>query len=192
MENEVINFLSRYINLSREEAETILELNIYRSFEKDAVLLREGEIATQCYLVLKGCVRSYYIVDGEERITEFYTEHQPITPVSYTRQAPSEYYLSCVEDCILSIGSPETTEILLKEIPRMEAVTRTIMNELLASSRMLFDNYRNLSPEQRLLELLKTRPDLNNRVPQYMLASYLGIKPESLSRIRKRIKENKC
>ncbi len=191
MEHEVIAFLSQYTALSAGEVETILQLNLIRTYKKGTVLVREGEVASHCYLVLKGCVRSYYLLDGEERITEFYTENQPITPVSYTRKTPSDYYLSCVEDCVLTVSTPQATETLLKKLPKLEAISRMVMGDLLADSQVASDNFRKLSPEGRLRELLQKRPDLCNRVPQYMLASYLGIQPESLSRIRRRIKDHK-
>ncbi|MBT31402.1 MAG: cyclic nucleotide-binding protein [Thalassobius sp.] len=191
MENAAIKFISQFITLSKEEEEILLKLNLVKEFKKGTILLREGEMAKNCYLVLKGCIRSYYLVDGEEKIAEFYTEHQPVTPVSYTTQNPSEYYLETLEDCILSLGTPASTEELIKQFPRIETVSLLISNQLLVNSQVSFDNYRNLSPEQRYFKLLETRPDLCNRVPQYMLASYLGIQPQSLSRIRRRIKENK-
>jgi hypothetical protein len=67
-----------------------------------------------------------------------------------------------------------------------------VVADLLADSQVSSDNFRKLSPEARLRELLQQRPGLCNRIPQYMLASYLGIQPESLSRIRRRIKDNPC
>ena len=192
MENEVISFLSKYTALSGEEVEIILALNLIRTYKKGTLLLQEGEVAGHCYLVLKGCVRSYYLLDGAERITEFYTENQPITPVSYTRKTPSAYYLSCVEDCVLSVSTPHATEVLLQKLPRLEAISRMVVADLLADSQVSSDNFRKLSPEARLRELLQQRPGLCNRIPQYMLASYLGMQPESLSRIRRRIKDNPC
>lgn len=190
MENQVIAFLSQYTALSAGEVETILALNLMRTYRKGTLLLREGEVAGHCYLVLKGCVRSYYLLDGEERITEFYTENQPVTPVSYTRKTPSAYYLSCVEDCVLWASTPHATEVLLQKVPKLEAISRMVMGDLLAGSQVSSDNFRKLSPEGRLRELMQQRPGLCNRIPQYMLASYLGIQPESLSRIRRRIRDN--
>jgi len=191
MEKRIIEFLSKYITLSKEEIEIISELNLIKKFNKGDALLKQGEVAEECYFILEGCVRSYHLLDGEEKTTEFYTENQPITPVSYTTRIPSEYYLSCVEDCIISLGSAKRSETLLKKVPKIEALIRTVTGELLADQQIKFDNYVNLSPEKRYLKLLETRPDLCQRVPQYQLASYLGIKPESLSRIRKRIKDKK-
>lgn len=187
METDLVDFLSRYIDLSEEEVQIIRKHNLIKEFKKNTILLKEGQVSAECYMVLKGCLRSYYLVDGEEKTTEFFVENQPVTPVSYIKKTPSEYYLSCLEDCVLSIGSPEKTSLFLNEFPKFASLIGTISNDLLADSQMLFDDFRNLPPEKRYLRLLEKRPDLINRVPQYHLASYLGIKPQSLSRIRKRI-----
>jgi len=122
---------------------------------------------------------------------EFYTENDPIAPVSYTTKEPSQYFISCVEPSVISTGTEERTQRFLQEFPRFVPIFVKIGDSLSAKKQVSLDEYKNLSPEDRYQKLLETRPDLVNRVPQYMIASYLGIKPESLSRIRKRIWENK-
>lgn len=189
MDTTLIDFLSKYIVLSEEEVQIIKKHNLIKEYKKNTILLSEGQVSKECYLVLKGCVRSYYLLDGEEKTNAFYTENEPITPISYTKKSPSEYYLSCLEDCILSIGTPEKTNHFLNEFPKFASLIATISNELLADNQVLFDDFKNLPPEKRYLKLLEKRPDLIKRVPQYHLASYLGIKPQSLSRIRKRISD---
>jgi len=187
MKNEIIEFLSNYIELTKEEIDIILKQSLIQSVKKGTILLSEGKIANECYFILKGCVSSYYLVEGEVKVTEFYTERQPIAPVSYTTKKPSEYYLECLEDCIISIGTPESNEELLRKLPRIAALGTTLMEEQLATQQMKYDDFIKLSPEQRYQNLQKKSPDLLNRVPQYLIASYLGVKPESLSRIRKRL-----
>lgn len=82
--------------------------------------------------------------------------------------------------------------MMFEKFPRFENLCLIFSEELLVKNQASFAEYRNSTPEQRYLNLLKTRPDLVQRVPLYQLASYLGIKPESLSRIRKRlIEQNK-
>ena len=187
MNNPIIEFLSNYIELSQEEIDIISEQNLIQSFKKGTILLSEGKIASECYFILNGCVSSYYLVDGEVKVTEFFTEQDPITPISYTTKKPSEYYLECLEDCIISIGTPERNAELLSKLPRLAALGSQFMEDQLANQRMKYDEFIKLSPEDRYQNLQKTSPDLLNRVPQYLIASYLGIKPESLSRIRKRL-----
>lgn len=182
---EIIKFIEGYIPLSEEEKSIIRDLNLIGAYNKDTIILHEGAFAKECYFVLKGCVRSYYIIDGEEKTTEFYTERQAITPISYVTKKPSEYYLSCLEDSVLSLGTKN--DLLVQMIPRLDTMIATFTSEMLMDKQVSLDNFKNFSPEERYKILIDTRPDLINRVPQYHLATYLGITPVSLSRLRKRI-----
>jgi CRP-like cAMP-binding protein len=187
MENDVIDFISGYISLSDEEISIISEQKLIKAYSKNAVLLSEGELAKECYFILKGCIRSYYLIDGEARSAEFYLENQTITPVSYIRNQPSEYYLSCLEDCIVAVGSVERNKKLIEKLPKLESLILQLNSELLVQSQIAFDSFKNLSPEMRYRRLLAARPELFSRVPLYHIATYLGITPVSLSRLRKRI-----
>lgn len=187
-EQEVFKFISGFATLSDAEVRAIIDMLDVRTYAKGVVLLREGQIANPCYFVLKGCLRQYYLVDGEEKTTHFYTEGQPVAPYEGTfRRMPSPYYLACVEDTILTVGGPEKEAELFRRYPRFQMICQLVTEEELAKSQEALASYILKSPEERYLHLLRTRPDLLDRVPQYQLASYLGIKPESLSRIRKRI-----
>lgn len=188
MIDQIIAFITSYVPLTEDEIQIIGELNIIESYKKNTILLSEGKHSNECYFVLKGCVRSYYLIDGEERTTEFYTEQQGITPISYVTKEPSEYYLACVEDCVLSLGTKN--DLLIEKIPKLKTLMLQMNTELLVQSQVSSDQFKNFNPETRYKKLLETRPDLVNRVPLYQLASYLGITPESLSRIRKRILNN--
>lgn len=184
---EIIKFIEGYIPLSEEERGIIRDLNLIQEYKKNTIILHEGAYAKECYFVLQGCVRSYYIIDGEEKTTEFYTEKQAITPVSYVTKQPSEYYLSCLEDCVLSLGTKNET--LINMIPRLHTLIAKFNGEMLIDKQLSLDSFKNLSSEARYKKLVETRPDLVNRVPQYHLATYLGITPVSLSRMRKRMSE---
>ena len=82
MENILFDFISKYILLSDEEKQAIIDLDIFSVVQKDTILLKEGQIADKSYFVLKGCLRIYYIVEGEEKTTAFYTELEGITPIA--------------------------------------------------------------------------------------------------------------
>ncbi|WP_299532800.1 Crp/Fnr family transcriptional regulator [Ulvibacterium sp.] len=187
MDDVIFDFLSKYIDLTQEEKDILSGQKFIKSFKKGTLLLQEGEMSHECFFILKGCIYSYYLVEGDIKVTEFFVEKQPITPIAYTTKKPSEYYLECLEDCILSIGSQERSAELLKRLPRLAALGPTLLEDELASQRMKYDNFIKLTPEKRYQHLQDQSPDLLNRIPQYLIASYLGIQPESLSRIRKRI-----
>lgn len=191
MQDILFNFISKYIKLTEDEKNALLSLNLFHSAKKGTVLLEQGQRTNYNYFVLKGCIRVYYMIDGEEKTTAFYTELEGVTPHCVITKTPSEYYIGCVEDSILLVSNDEMSVEVNSKFPKFDTMCRMLSEELLAKQRMDFDEFKTSSPEQRYLNLLQKRPDLIQRVPQHQLASYLGIKPQSLSRLRARISEKK-
>lgn len=189
MKNILFDFISKYVSLTDDEKNAIVSLDIFRSFKKGTALLKEGQNSKDGYFVLKGCIRTYYVIDGDEKTTAFYTEMEGLTPHCVINKAPSEYFISCVEDTILTVANPDMEVEIFSKFPKFETLCRILSEELLAKQQIDFDEFKTSSPEQRYLNLLQIRPDLVQRVPQHQLASYLGIKPQSLSRLRARIFE---
>lgn len=185
--DEIVKFITQYIPLTDEEIEIIHQQNLIRTYKKDTILLSEGDYAKDCFFIMKGLVRCYYVVDGEEKTTEFYAESQPITPISYIKKEPSEYYLSCLEDCVIALGSPERNKKLMEAIPKLSTMLLEMSSDMLMQRQSTFDDFKKLNPEMRYLKFMETRKDLYNRVPLQHLATYLGVTPVSLSRMRKRI-----
>jgi CRP-like cAMP-binding protein len=187
MEEEILKFIRSYIDLSEEEADIVRESSHIETFRKNDILLSEGEYARNYFFIIKGCVRTYYIIDGEEKTTEFYTENQSVIPVSIVSKQPSEYYIACLEDSTIAIGSEEKDLKLIEKIPKLKNLIMKSDTQVRIQNQVMFDNFKNKNPEMRYQFLLDTRPDLFNRVPLKQLATYLGITPVSLSRLRKRI-----
>jgi CRP-like cAMP-binding protein len=192
MENILFNFISKHIALSEEEKKTILSLDIFRTVKKGTVLLKEGQYSLEGYFVLKGCLRTYYLIDGEEKTTDFYTEMEGITPNCVLSKEASKYYISCAEDSIITISNPDMEAEIFEKFPKFETLCRILSEQLISKNQSSFDTFKTSTPEQRYLNLLQTRPDLVQRVPQHQLASYLGITPQSLSRMRSRLIEKKA
>lgn len=191
MENDIVAFVSRYMPLSNEEEKVLRELIPVQTYKKGTVLLKEGDVANECYFTIKGCVRLYYMVDGDERTTFFYTEDDAIASLnSYLNKVPANHYLSCVEDTTLAVLTYENETELYRRFPKFESLCRVSVEADFGKQQELLAAYITSSPEERYLSLLKTNPQLLQRVPQYHIASYLGVKPESLSRIRKRVSLN--
>lgn len=191
MENILFDFIAKYISITEEEKNAILSLDIFHSVKKGTTLLKEGQLSKESYFVLKGCIRTYYVLTGEEKTTAFYTEMEGLTPPCVINKTPSDYFVSCVEDSILLISNADMGEEINGKFPKFDTMCRILSEELLAKQQMNFDEFKTSSPEQRYLNLLQNRPDLVQRVPQHQLASYIGIKPQSLSRLRARIIEKK-
>jgi CRP-like cAMP-binding protein len=192
MQNKFVNYFSRISPLTKDEAEAISNSMQTKTFQKGEFLLKEGQISVSTFFILEGCVREYLLSDGEEKTTNFFTEEQwAISLNTFTPNNPSKHNWVCVEDTIVVEGDEKQAQELFKNFPRFETISRTIMEGAFAEQRDALNSYYTDSPEQRYLKLLNSRPDLFQRIPQYQLASYIGVKPESLSRIRKRLAEER-
>ncbi len=189
---EMKNSLAEYLQISEEGIEEIFSAIHFKSYKSGTVLVEPGEVFNDCCLILKGCVRQYHLQDGEEKTTFFFTEDQWFASYySTTQNKPVPYYLTFVEDTVLSMMSISSEYDLFKKYPEFESVCRTGIEEQLEKYQEMLVSFMSSSPIQRYMNVLENRPDLIQRVPQYQLASYLGITPESLSRIRKRISSPK-
>lgn len=188
MKDVLIQYMKRFSNLSEAELkELIIDIPI-ATFKKGTILLHQGEIPDKCYFVLQGCVRQYAVDEnGNENTYNFFTEEQSITIFNqHTSDQASQYALSCVEDCTLVVGDLAAEQESYDTHPVLEAMTRKMIQEDYGAMRDEFSAFISSTPEERYHTLMEKRPDLIDRVPQYQLASYLGITPESLSRIKKR------
>lgn len=190
MEQKLLNYFSRIMPLSQEEAEAIVETMTIKAYKKGSILLKEGQISAEAYFVLEGCVRQYYMVEGEEKTSNFFTEEQWVVSInSFSQIVPSNHYLECCIDSALVVGNREKEESLYRRFPKLETISRKVMEKVFAEQQEIMASYTTDTPEQRYVKLLKSRPDLFQKIPQYQIASYIGVKPESLSRIRKRISQ---
>lgn len=188
MNNKFVNYFSKISPLSEAEANAIEENMVVRHFKKGDFLLKEGQISIDTYFIIEGCIREFTNIDGEEKTTNFFTEEQWVISLNnFSSKTPSETNLVCVEDTTVSIGNEVQAQAMFKNFPRFETISRAIVEAEFAEQKKQLNSYITDSPEERYLKLLKSRPDIFQRVPQYHIASYLGVKPESLSRIRKRI-----
>lgn len=188
MSHILVQLLSQLTSLNEEEKQAVETAFPIRTFKKGTYLLKEGQVSKDAYYVISGCIREYELLDGEEKTTGFFTEDQSaINFQSLANQTPSRQNFICAEDTTVAILNAEKESELYRKYPRFESFCRAGMEQMMGSKQEQLADLIALKPEQRYLKLLEERPDLLNRIPQYQLASYLGIQPETLSRIRRRI-----
>ncbi|MEM7374731.1 MAG: Crp/Fnr family transcriptional regulator [Bacteroidota bacterium] len=191
MIDALINYCNKHFPLSREERDFLKQHIPVRRVGKQKNLLSEGEVSTEFFFLIEGCIRLFYEVDSEEKTAFFYTEGEFVSSYeSYTRQTPARHFLQTIEACTLAVISVELADQMLAEFPTFAHLARLAMEEELIIYQDILATFITLSPEQRYRNLLARKPELAQRVPQYLLASYLGVAPETLSRIRNRMRED--
>lgn len=174
--------------LSEDEVEAIDETMRWQEYGRGTILLKEAQISSDTYFVLEGIVRQYYLIDGVEKTSDFFSDEQWVISLNHINpNNPSPYYLECCTDCSLLIGNSQKGEGLFKKFPNLETISRKLMERVFTEQQEKIEAFTINTPILRYQNLLKSRPDLFQRIRQYQIASYIGVTPESLSRIRKRI-----
>jgi CRP-like cAMP-binding protein len=183
------NYLAKIPSLDDSERRLLAAEIPVRDVPKGSILLRAGEAPRSCYFVLRGCVRKYAIdEEGTETSVDFFTEEQAVLIFqSQAEGRPSEFFLSCLEDSLLMVGDLKALPSTFARHPKLAAITREMMEGDFVRTQESFAAFKAMSPEERYRRLIDARPELLGRIPHYMLASYIGVTPESMSRIRKRI-----
>lgn len=188
MEHKLIQYFSKITTLSAAEKAILIDSMVIQTFKKGTLIVKEGKDNENTFFVLEGLVRQSRLIDGEDITTNFYTEEQWIIALnSFSGQSLSQHSLTCMEDTAVVVGNEAKAITLFKQFPRFETISRQIMETAFLEQQNLTATYITDKPEQRYLKLLNTRPDILQRVPQYDIATYIGVKPESLSRIRKKL-----
>lgn len=192
MKEKLIAFLQNFDELSEDQIHELARLMTVVEIKKNEVIVREGQICNVCYFVLKGCLRQYILQDGIEKTIAIYTEEQAINFYANQKDTKkSESFLVSLEDSLLLTGNPDTDEAIYSKFPVLAEITRNMLEADLGQTQLTLAKFISSSPEERYLNLLNDRPELFQRVPLAVIASYLGMTPESLSRIRKRIHAKK-
>ncbi|HEX2532376.1 MAG TPA: Crp/Fnr family transcriptional regulator [Chitinophagaceae bacterium] len=149
------------------------------------VLLREGHVATHTYYLERGCVRIWFNHAGKDITLDFFLEGEGVSSIeSFRTGRPSDFYLESLEPCILYRIAKKDFEFMLGDAPAFRKRIEDLTFQTLFRYQQLFLSRIKNSPEERYRELLHTRPELLQRIPQHYIASYLGMTPVSLSRIR--------
>lgn len=183
----LLGLLARHVTLGASEQQVVREITRIERYPKGTLLLAQGGHAGECWLVVSGCVRVFRETRAESRTLALHTELHVVIPPTYGTEEPSPVGVECLEDVVASASTPEEERRAFAEHPAFESVCRILGEALRSHLQRSHLDAVTLTPEERYRELVARRPELLQRVPQYHLASLLGIQPETLSRIRRRI-----
>ncbi|WP_338791777.1 Crp/Fnr family transcriptional regulator [Bernardetia sp. MNP-M8] len=191
--NEIAKkYLLKFNRFSSDEIDLIIKNTSVETFKKGDILIQEGNICRKCYFVLKGCLRQFKVVDGVEKTTEFFLDGEPVVLYSsYLNGKPSEYTIQFIENSTLISGTREQELVMHNSNPSIEHLTHSLMFEDYKKAENYITLLNCFNAEKRYLMLMKSRPEILNRIPLIYISSYIGVTPESLSRIRKRILKNR-
>lgn len=185
-----MNYLHGKVALSDEDRVYITSLLQPTSYPKGAMLLRSGQISRAFYFNVNGFVRLFYLRGFEERTAYFYPKGVFVSAYeSFVHQKPSHINLQVTEDSTLIAVDLEASMKLLQYAPKFDAIARTVMEEELIAHQKMIASLLTLNAEERYSQLMQESPWIFNKVAQQHIASYIGVQPESLSRIKKRYLE---
>jgi len=187
-DQEKIRIFKLFTDFNDRELKVIMPYFEFKKFKKRNILLDIGKVSDEVFYLIKGCIRLYCEKDGEELSTYFFTESMFAGSYdSFLSRKPSKVAIETLEDCEVLVLSHKSQEKLYKVFPKMNEFIRKAIEQRFILLHDLFISYLLNSPEERYLMLLKNRPELLQRIPQHQIASYLGVTPVSLSRIRNRV-----
>ncbi|MFD2245050.1 Crp/Fnr family transcriptional regulator [Pontibacter ruber] len=185
----LLSSINEKVRLTETEMQVCKSFFTPKKLLKKQLLLQHQEVCHFIAFVVQGILRSYTVdAKGNEHVVQFALEGWWISDnYSFLTGEPSTYNIDALEDAeLLLLSRPAMDELLLK-VPAMERYFRILMqNSLVALQRRLVGSL-SYTAEEKYTNLIRTYPDIAQRVPQHQIASYLGIKPETLSRIRKQL-----
>ena len=185
----LIEYINRYVNLTQNEINLLLENTAHRKYLKGQYIVQQGDICRFESFIIKGCLKTFYVDnDGQEHVVLFAIENWWTADLgSFLTQKPADYNVQCIENTEVIQFSFEKMELLYQKIPKLERFFRIIIQKaFVASEKRIIRNF-SLPAKERYIEFKNAYPQIEQRVPQYLIASYLGITKEFLSKIRGQI-----
>ncbi|MCY1719004.1 Crp/Fnr family transcriptional regulator [Prolixibacteraceae bacterium Z1-6] len=187
-ENKLMYYFKKWSDISEDDETIILSAFETTSIKRKKDLLVTGDVCQYLYFITSGCLRSYYVDEkGVEHIYQIRMDNNWISDLeSFFSQRPSKYYIEALEDSQLLRISTERLEQLYTQVPKLERYFRILFQKAYINALERLNATMWESAVDRYNNMLKEHPDMFQRVPLVYIASYLGITPESLSRIRKK------
>lgn len=190
MTEQFFTYTDRFVKFTQADKKLLAAALTFKKVEVKTELVAYDKPSDELFFLLKGCVRKYYVKDGEQITTNIMTENNFIGAfTSLITGVKSNETIECLEPLEMLILRKEDLNRLYVEVPLMNEFIRKILEQTLIQFQKALTSFILDNPEERYEKLLSENPEILKRVPQHMLATYLGITATSLSRIRKRIFE---
>ncbi len=183
----ITKIIGQFVEVKEEDYEFYVKMLSVVHLKKNECWEPIGTIGKNMGFVNKGILRQYYTKDGEDFTEMFFSENEFFGNfISYLKNKPTELIIQALEPCEIVMITFDNLQKLYAHIPAAERFGRLIAEQKLIEMHDKTSAFLMQSPEERYAKLLESKPDIVQRVKQYYIAQYLGIRPESLSRIRKR------
>lgn len=180
------------VALSADEEEQIKNYLTPKKLRKRQYLLQDGDVCKTIAFVEKGLLRAYTADDTTEHVIQFALEGWTISDLySFLTGEPATYNIEALEDSELILINKSAHEELLQKQPKYETYIRLVVTNAYVALQRRLTSTISQTVEDRYLNFTQMYPDIVQRVPQHMIASYMGLTPETLSRVRKKITSRK-
>ncbi|MGC1204530.1 MAG: Crp/Fnr family transcriptional regulator [Flavobacteriaceae bacterium] len=186
MIDPLFNYINNYVSLTDEEIAYLQSKISVRTYLKGQYVVQQGDVCKYECFVLSGCTKTFYVdKEGQEHILMFSIEDWWTSDMgSFITQTPADFNVQCLENTELVMFSHDIIEDLYSEIPKLERFFRQIIEKAFVASQKRIVRSFSLSAKEQYVYFKQQYPEIEQRIPQYMIASYLGITKEFLSKIK--------
>ena len=185
----LLTYINKVVTLTEEEEVYFSSILKHRKYLKGQYILQQGDVSNTNCFIISGCVKMFYADHlGQEHIIMFGVENWWASDLgSFISQTPSDFNVQCIEDTELIQITYNDLQTAYSKIPKLERFFRKIIEKAyVASQKRIVRNF-SLSAKERYIVFKENYPEIEQRIPQYMVASYLGITKEFLSKIKSQI-----
>ena len=184
--SKLTNYINEVISLTGEEVTILNNFVTERNYLKNQFIIQQGDICKTESFIISGCTKTFYANEnGQEHIIMFSLENWWTADIgSFVSQTPADFNVQCLEDTTVIQFHYDTIETLFEELPKLERFFRKIIERAFVASQKRLVGNLSLTAKERYLQFKTTYPDIEQRIPQYMIASYLGITKEFFSKMK--------
>ncbi|WP_100614702.1 Crp/Fnr family transcriptional regulator [Confluentibacter citreus] len=185
----LLKYINKYVSLTQEETDFLVSKVIYRKYLKGQYLAQQGDVCKYSCFVISGCTKTFYMdEEGQEHIMMFSIEDWWTSDMSsFINQTPADFNIQFLENTELIMFPYDVIEDLYLQIPKLERFFRQIIEKAFIASQKRLVRNLSMTAKDRYIYFRDQYPQIEQRIPQYMVASYLGITKEFLSKIKSQL-----